>query len=301
MKSYKFILAFLVFIMISCKNEKNEIIDKYLTHSEKKISETIFDYSILKEQNKAYLDSLISKTEFKDNSKIISEIYNDEKIKTVDSLAKQKVKTNIINKISHKDVFFSSNVTNIWSVYRAEFTKSNLNITETQINLNGPARQLRNHSSKYTIKIDDEGLVVMECKISDDDVIIEFNKNEEGDYYIDFKDKRLWMKKNEVQKEIQKEKDESHNDEFKSDMSPEEQAEQGGPIGETVIGIKDKIYFYNESNYESKTKSYFVKGQKAEYFDVSDDNTEDEFLYVNFEFNGKVKAGYVLKSDVQFE
>ena len=88
-----------------------------------------------------------------------------------------------------------------------------------------------------------------------------------------------------------------------SEMSEEEQAEQGEgePSGEIVVGISERIYFYTDSNFESKTSSYFVKGQKAEYFDVSDDNVDDEFLYVNFEYNGKIKSGYVLKSDVEFQ
>lgn len=75
----------------------------------------------------------------------------------------------------------------------------------------------------------------------------------------------------------------------------------GAPAGDIVIGIRDKIYFYSQSKYNSKTTSYFVKGQEAEYFEVSDDNPDDEFLYVNFTYKGIVKTGYVLKSDVKFK
>lgn len=81
----------------------------------------------------------------------------------------------------------------------------------------------------------------------------------------------------------------------------ENEGDYGGPKGDIVVGIKDKIYFYDESNFNSKTSSYFVKGQNAEFIEVSDDNLEDDFLYVNFEYNGKVKAGYVLRSDIKFE
>jgi len=86
-----------------------------------------------------------------------------------------------------------------------------------------------------------------------------------------------------------------------NEINNAEQESQGGPAGEIVVGIKDKIYFYDSSNSTSITSSYFVKGQKAEFFEISDDNLEDDFLYVNFEHNGKVKAGYVLRSDVKFE
>lgn len=75
----------------------------------------------------------------------------------------------------------------------------------------------------------------------------------------------------------------------------------GGPAGDVVIGIKDKIYFYSQSKQNSKTAAYFIKGQEAEYFEISDDNIDDEFLYVNFTYKGKVKTGYVLKSDVKFK
>lgn len=86
------------------------------------------------------------------------------------------------------------------------------------------------------------------------------------------------------------------------DSSNEQYEESyGEPVGDIVIGISDKIYFYNESNFSSKTSSYFIKGQKAEFYEISDDNTEDDFLYVNFEYKGKVKTGYVLRSDVEFE
>jgi tRNA splicing endonuclease len=44
-----------------------------------------------------------------------------------------------------------------------------------------------------------------------------------------------------------------------------------------------------------------VKGQKAEFFDIEDDNPEDDFLYVYFVYRGKEKTGYVLRSDVKFE
>lgn len=74
---------------------------------------------------------------------------------------------------------------------------------------------------------------------------------------------------------------------------------QGGPAGDIVIAIKDKVYFYNDS--KIKTNFYFLKGQQAEYYEISDDDPDDDFLYINFESKGKVKTGYILKSDVKFK
>ena len=44
---------------------------------------------------------------------------------------------------------------------------------------------------------------------------------------------------------------------------------QGGPEGDIVIAIKDKVYFYNDS--KIKTNFYFLKGQQAEYYEISDE------------------------------
>ncbi|MEO4004623.1 hypothetical protein [Flavobacterium sp. CAU 1735] len=68
-----------------------------------------------------------------------------------------------------------------------------------------------------------------------------------------------------------------------------------------VTAIKDKVYFYKDFDYETKTTSYFVKGQKAEYTELNDDNFSGDFIHVKFEHNGKVTTGYVLKNDVDFE
>ena len=46
------------------------------------------------------------------------------------------------------------------------------------------------------------------------------------------------------------------------------EGDYGGANGDIVVGIKDKIYFYDESNFNSKTSSYFVKGQKAEFIGI---------------------------------
>ena len=300
MKRIFLLIPIISLTMISCKNEKNEIIENYSSNAVKNISDTIFDYSILKDKNKAFLESLILESELKNDSKAIKEIYDNVEVKNVDNLTKEKIITNIKNKLKQKDVFFVSNLTNIWSVVKAKFDDHKINIWETQIDIYRGNQKLFDETSKYTIKIDDDGKVFIECKIGDNEDVYDFDKNEKGEYYLDVENYRLWMK-DESKKKIPEVKKTKEVSETQSEMSEEEQAEQGDVIeNEVVVGVKDKIYFYSNPNYESKSKSYFVKGQNAEYDFNSDDNVDDEFLYVNFKFNGKVKSGYVLKSDVEF-
>lgn len=103
-----------------------------------------------------------------------------------------------------------------------------------------------------------------------------------------------------LEKEVENKTLSSNSEEETSQKETDEAL--GGEIeGDIITGIKDKIYFYESSNLDSKTSSYFLKGQKAEYLEISDDDLEDDFLYVNFEYKGKVMTGYVLKSDVKFD
>jgi hypothetical protein len=90
-----------------------------------------------------------------------------------------------------------------------------------------------------------------------------------------------------------------HKPKSKKTINVKSSEDQGGPAGDIVIAIKDKVYFYNDS--KIKTNFYFLKGQQAEYYEISDDDPDDDFLYVNFELKGKVKTGYILKSDVKFK
>ena len=71
--------------------------------------------------------------------------------------------------------------------------------------------------------------------------------------------------------------------------------------GNYVIGIKDKIYFYESPEYGTQTSVYFVKGQKAKVVEIMDENLDNEFLHVNFEYKGKVTDGYILYEDIKFE
>ena len=301
MKKPFLIIAIITLTMISCKNEKNEIIENYSSNAVKSISDTILDYSTQKNKNKTFLDSLISNSEFKNDSKVIGEIFDNVEVKNIDSLTKEKIINNIKNKLKRKDVFFISNLTNIWSVVKAKFDDHKIEIWETQIDVYRGNKTLYNEKSPYKIKIDNDGKVFIECKIGKNEDVYDFDKNENGQYYLDVEKYRLWMNEEKKEKKTENKKLKEEK-ESQSEMSEEEQAEQGDVIeNEIVVGIKDKIYFYSNPNYDSKTKSYFVKGQNAEYDFNADDNVDDEFLYVNFEFNGKIKSGYVLKSDVEFQ
>jgi hypothetical protein len=71
--------------------------------------------------------------------------------------------------------------------------------------------------------------------------------------------------------------------------------------GDYVIGIKDRIYFYENPDYSTKTSVYFVKGQKAKVVEIMDENLDNEFLHVNFEYKGRVTDGYILYEDIKFE
>jgi uncharacterized membrane protein YgaE (UPF0421/DUF939 family) len=73
------------------------------------------------------------------------------------------------------------------------------------------------------------------------------------------------------------------------------------PKGNYVIGIKDRVYFYASPDYDSQTSVYFVKGQKAKVVEIMDENLDNEFLHVNFEYKGKVTDGYILYEDIKFE
>lgn len=90
-----------------------------------------------------------------------------------------------------------------------------------------------------------------------------------------------------------------HKPKSKKTINVKSSEDQGELAGDIVIAIKDKVYFYNDS--KIKTNFYFLKGQQAEYYEISDDNPDDDFLYVNFELKGQVKTGYILKSDVKFK
>jgi hypothetical protein len=85
------------------------------------------------------------------------------------------------------------------------------------------------------------------------------------------------------------------------DVAPiQGEGELGPEIGTIVVATSDKVYFYDQPNYRAKSAAYFVKGQTAEYIEMSDDNLEDQFLYVNFVYKGKVRTGYILISDIEF-
>jgi site-specific DNA-cytosine methylase len=79
------------------------------------------------------------------------------------------------------------------------------------------------------------------------------------------------------------------------------QSKVSRPTSNYVIGIKERIYFYESPDYGTQTSVYFVKGQKAKVVEIMDENLDNEFLHVNFEYKGKVTDGYILYEDVKFE
>ena len=79
------------------------------------------------------------------------------------------------------------------------------------------------------------------------------------------------------------------------------QSKVSRPTSNFVVGIKERIYFYESPDYGTQTSTFFVKGQKAEVIEVNDENSNNDFLYVSFEYKGRITTGYILWSDVKFE
>jgi len=64
----------------------------------------------------------------------------------------------------------------------------------------------------------------------------------------------------------------------------------------TVIGISDRIYLHNQPDRNSRRNAYFIKGQKANILHKNGNNSNDEFVFVAFDYNGRITEGYILKS-----
>ena len=109
---------------------------------------------------------------------------------------------------------------------------------------------------------------------------------------LDDKKKEIELKEQEL-----KQKEEA----LKSKSNNKVQTKSRQPNGNYVIGIKDKIYFYESPDYGTQTSVYFVKGQKAKVVEIMDENLDNEFMHVNFEYKGKVTDGYILYEDIKFE
>jgi len=106
-------------------------------------------------------------------------------------------------------------------------------------------------------------------------------------------------KKKEIEQKEQELKQKEQ--ELKSKSNNKVQTKSSQPKSNYVIGIKDKIYFYESPDYGSQTSVYFVKGQKAKVVEIMDENLDNEFLHVNFEYKGRVTDGYILYEDIKFE
>jgi uncharacterized protein (TIGR02145 family) len=136
-------------------------------------------------------------------------------------------------------------------------------------------------------------------------LVYEFNQTYSG-YHIDQDIRKDWSNHfdngNSVRCVADKKKEiESKEEELKSKNNNKVQTKSRQTKGNYVIGVKEKIYFYKSPDYGTKTSAYFVKGQKAKIVEIMDENLDNEFLHVNFEYKGKVTDRYILYEDVKFE
>ena len=287
-------------LLFSCQNAENKTIDEYCETINKVVTDTTISYEgIASIQEKTYSDLILNNPELKDNKEFIKGFQENEKIKSLKSSIKEKIIQNVQN-ILKKNIFVTG-VDNRWQVHKLTFDGVMVNVISVQVDLRG-SYDTENKTKKYTVTLEENGKAYINAKRDNgEDLTFEFGKNK-TDYYIAINERVYFSpidKSKKVEKEVE-EKEETNESSFDT-LPNEEETDLGQPEGDIVVGIKDKIYFYDSSNSNSKTSAYFVKGQKAEFIEISDDNLDDDFLYVNFEHNGKVKAGYVLRTDVKFK
>ena len=287
-------------LLFSCQNAENKTIDEYCETINKVVTDTTISYEgIASIQEKTYSDLILNNPELKDNKEFIKGFQENEKIKSLKSSIKEKIIQNVQN-ILKKNIFVTG-VDNRWQVHKLTFDGVMVNVISVQVDLRG-SYDTENKTKKYTVTLEENGKAYINAKRDNgEDLTFEFGKNK-TDYYIAINERVYFSpidKSKKVEKEVE-EKEETNESSFDT-LPKEEETDLGQPEGDIVVGVKDKIYFYDSSNSNSKTSAYFIKGQKAEFIEISDDNLDDDFLYVNFEHNGKVKAGYVLRSDVKFE
>ena len=111
---------------------------------------------------------------------------------------------------------------------------------------------------------------------------------------LDEKKKEIELKEQELKQKEQELKS-------KSTSIKSTQSKVSRPTSNFVIGLKERIYFYESPDYSTRTSTFFVKGQKAKVVEIMDENLDNEFLHVNFEYKGKVTDGYILYEDIKFE
>ena len=300
----KLLLFLLPVIFISCKNKESKAIEQYNELVNKSVTDTTVSYkSIAAIEEKAFKDLILSDKDLKENKDFIDGFQENEKVKTLKASIKERIIKNVQNIL--KDNIFVTGLTNMWTVHRLAFDGTMTKIQTVQIDLRGNYDR-ENIDKKYIVTLEDNGKVYINTKNNiGEDLIFEFGKNKIL-YYILINDRTYTSpidKSEKIEKKIEPELEEENEESSYDSIPPSKQdgADLGGTSGDIVIAIKEKVYFYNNSDLNSKTNAYFVKGQKAEYFEISDDNLDDEFLHVNFEYRGKVKTGYILASDVKFE
>ena len=287
-------------LLFSCQNEEKKSIDEYCETINKVVTDTTISYEgITNIEEKTFQDLILKNPDLKDNKEFLKSFQEDEKIKSLKTSIKEKIVQNVQN-ILKKNIFVTG-VDNRWQVHKLTFDGVMVNIISVQVDLRG-SYDTENKTKKYSVTLEENGKAYINSKRDNgEDLIFEFGKNK-TDYYIAINERVYFspIDKSKKAKTEVEEKVETNESSFDT-LPKAEESDLGQPEGDIVVGIKDKVYFYDSSNSNSKTSSYFVKGQKAEFIEISDDNLEDDFLYVNFEYKGKVKAGYVLRSDVKFE
>lgn len=299
-KTYFLLLASVLITFTSCENAEKKTIKIYCETVNKAVSDTTISYSSISYlEEKTYNELILKNDELKNNTEFINSFKNNDDVKELQKSVKAKIIQNVQN-ILKKNIFVTG-VDNRWQVHKLTFDGIMVNIISVQVDLRG-SYETENKTKKYTVTLEENGKAYINSKRDNgEDLTFEFGKNK-TDYYIAINERVYFSpidKSKKTEKEVETE--EETNESSYDTLPKETETDLGGPAGDIVVGIKDKVYFYDNSNSNSKTSAYFVKGQKAEFIEISDDNLEDDFLYVNFEHNGKVKAGYVLRSDVKFE
>lgn len=228
----------------------------------------------------------------------------------------EKKAIELVGLISKKNQYYIGNPGDMFSYTFLTFEENKVNYKYISKSTMGDLIDEQSISGKYKIK-QNEGLYLIEIDFGIREIEVDYFKGYKGQEMVTDTKKLILPNlisaeldsKNNFKLEgwelvLEKEAENktlSSNSEEETSQKETDEALGGEIEGDIITGIKDKIYFYESSNLDSKTSSYFLKGQKAEYLEISDDDLEDDFLYVNFEYKGKVMTGYVLKSDVKFD
>ena len=79
-----------------------------------------------------------------------------------------------------------------------------------------------------------------------------------------------------------------------SQLIKETMSENNYSFPYTATAIVDEAHFYKSQDVNSMRNAYIIKGQAIQV-----DKEEGEFIYAEFDNNGKVTEGWMLKSDFE--